>query len=562
MDSFLQKIFDQLQGFFTELSMVRKFGLLGILLLVIIIMILTVKWAGSTRYKVLFTELNKEDLTMIARMLEEKNISYLIDEDGKTLKVPEDQVEIWRLELAKQGMSFTGTVGYEVFDKQAFGTTSFVQKVNRQRALEGELIKTIKYLKGVKRVRVHLSIPEESPFVADKKAPSASIVLELDGGVILTSNEVRGITHLVAASVEGMRPENVVVIDERGKRLSENMGDPITADTANRMLLEGQLGRNYEKQIEDILGKVVGEGRVVAKVTVKMDFSESVSTETSYDSENTAVVSEVSNTQKLQGARPSPQGVPGARSNIPGEEPAPTVAETKNDVDKKIYTRNYNVPSKIIKTRRPTATIKTITAAVMLDGKQIPALDAKGQPLVNEDGIAQKKTIPWTQEELASFKEIVSSTVGLATKRGDQLVIRNMEFVKEDLTESENLLRKRENRVIISNIIKYLAVGIIMTLFFVIVVRPFIQWITENTVESVEDFLPRTIQELEKIQSEQKLPGLEEVLPQIEERINPEKIEGNMLKEKIISLVEENPGKAAQIIHSMLHHSDSEKQIA
>ncbi len=151
---------------------------------------------------------------------------------------------------------------------------------------------------------------------------------------------------------------------------------------------------------------------------------------------------------------------------------------------------------------------------------------------------------------------------GIDEKRGDKIVIKNMEFAKEDLDSAEALLRERENRELIKNIVKYLAVGLTITLFFFLVVRPFIQWVTDNTVETVEDFLPRTLEELEKVQSQQKLPGLEDALPQIEEKLNPEKIEGNMLREKIISLVENNPGKAAQILHEMIHTTESDKQIA
>lgn len=137
-----------------------------------------------------------------------------------------------------------------------------------------------------------------------------------------------------------------------------------------------------------------------------------------------------------------------------------------------------------------------------------------------------------------------------------------MEFAKEDLALAAAIQRKNENRAVVKNIIKYLVIGLLLTLFFFMVVRPFIQWITENTVESVEDFLPKTIEELEKIQTDQKLPGLEDALPVIEEKLNPEKIEGNMLKEKIITLVENNPEKAAQIMHEMIHNVDGEKEIA
>jgi flagellar M-ring protein FliF len=137
-----------------------------------------------------------------------------------------------------------------------------------------------------------------------------------------------------------------------------------------------------------------------------------------------------------------------------------------------------------------------------------------------------------------------------------------MEFATEDLAEMEAIIRARENRELMKNITKYLMIGAIISLFFFMVVRPFIQWLTENSVESIEDFLPKTIEELEKIQANQRLPGFEDVLPSIEDKLNPEKIEGNMLREKIISLVEANPGKAAQVIHEMIHTVEGQKEIA
>jgi flagellar M-ring protein FliF len=548
--------------FYSTLDTGKRISLFGLSGIILAVMVSIVIWASKTRYEVLYTDLNREDSKKIAVILEEKKIAYQLDNDGKTIKIPEDMVNKWRLELATIGVAFSGTVGYEVFDKQSFGTTSFVQKVNRQRALEGELIKTIRYINGVKRARVHLSIPESSPFVSQKKAPGASVVLELDRGVTLAEAEIKGIGQLVSSSVEGMRPENVVILDHRGKKLSENIGDAMTAATANRIGLETKINRKYEGQIEDILSKVVGEGKVIAKVTVNMDFTESVQTETKYDQENAAVLSEVKNSQKLNGSRPSPQGIPGARSNVPGETPQPGIPETRNAVDKELTTKNYNVPTKVKRSKTPVAGIQKISAAVMIDGKRVPAVDENGAPLLGDDGRQVMRYEAWSEADLANFKAIVASTLGISEKRGDQLVIKNMEFAQEDLAAVEALMLEKEKRELWKNIVKYLAVGLVISLFFFLVVRPFIQWVTDNTVESVEDFLPKTLEELEKIQANQKLPGLEDALPQIEEKLNPEKIEGNMLRERIISLVEGNPSKAAQIIHEMIHSTESDKQIA
>ena len=562
MQDILEKIVRNFREFFNGLDSTKKIGFIVLSCLIMAAMTGIVVWASKTRYDVLYTDLNKEDARKIAIILEEKKIPYQTSNEGKTLSIPEDLVGVWRLEIAKLGTSFSGTVGYEVFDKQSFGTTSFVQKVNKQRALEGELVKSIMYIQGVKRARVHISIPESSPFVAEKKAPTASVVLELNSGVSLTPAEIKGVASLVASSVEEMRMENVVILDDRGKKLSENIGDPMTATTANRLALEAQLNQKYERHIEDILGKVVGDGKVVAKVTVDLDYTEAVSTETSYDNENSAVISEVKNSQNLAGSRPSPQGMVGARANLPGEEPQPGVAETKNNVTKELTTRNFNVPTKVTQSKKPAANVKAISAAVMIDGKRVAVLDENGAVQLDKAGNPIMKYEKWSQADLDNFSQIVASTLGTSEKRGDKLVIKNMEFAREDMTVADALLKEQANRELIRNIVKYLAVGLTISLFFFLVVRPFIQWVTDNTIETVEDFLPRTLEELEKVQANQRLPGLEDALPQIEEKLNPEKIEGNMLREKIIALVENNPGKAAQIIHEMIHASESDKQIA
>lgn len=562
MQDIIEKVFRNFKEFFVGLDFNKKVGLIATTTLIIGALFSMVLWVTNTRYEILYSDLNKEDSQKIQILLEEKNIPKLVVDDGKVIKIPEDMVNKWRLEIATLGVNFSGTVGYEVFDKQSFGTTSFVQKVNKQRALEGELIKTIKYIRGVKRARVHLSIPESSPFVSEKKAPTASVIIELDRGVSLTPSEIKGIGQLVSSSVDGMRPENVVILDDRGKKLSDNIGDAMTAYTANRVALEQKMNSQYERQIEEILAKVVGQGKVIAKVSVNMDFTTSVSTETTYDQENKAVLSEVENSQKLNGARPSPQGIPGARSNLPGETPQPGIPETRNNVDKKLTTRNYNVPSRVTKSKKPSAGLKQVSAAVMIDGRRVPVVDDQGNPVLTENGAQKMQYEPWSEADLANFSAIVSSTIGLSDRRGDKLVIKNMEFAKEDTDAIEALMREKANRELIKNIIKYLTIGLAISLFFFLIVRPFVQWITDNTVESVEDFLPRTLEELERVQANQKLPGLEDALPQMEEKINPEKIEGNMLREKIISLVEANPSKAAQIIHEMIHLQESDKSIA
>lgn len=562
VQEFIEKIYRNFLDFFMSLDASKKMGFVALVAFIVAVFSALIIWATHSQYETLYTDLNREDSKKIAIILEENNINYQMSSDGRTISIPSDMVDRWRLEISTMGVNFSGTVGYEIFDSQSFGTTSFVQRVNRQRALEGELVKTIRHINGVQRARVHLSIPESSPFVSERETPSASVVLELGRGVTLTRSEINGITHLVSSAIEGMRPRDVVILDSDGQKLSENHGDSMTENTANQMALAQRMNRQYEQQIEDILSRVVGNGKVIARVTVDMDYTRSTSTETRYNGEDAAVLSEVVNRQVLHGSRPSPQGIPGARANLPGEEPQPGIPETRNDVNKELATRNFNVPVTVTHSQRPTATINKISAAVMIDGRRVPAVDAAGNPVIGDDGRQVMQYEAWSEADIANFRAIVASALGANDNRGDQIVIKNMEFAQEDLDSIEALIREQEMRELIRNIVKYLAIGLAISLFFFFVVRPFIQWITDNTVEGVEDFLPRTLEELEKVQANQKLPGLEEALPQIEEKLNPEKIEGNMLREKIISLVESNPGKAAQVVHEMIHSTESDKQIA
>jgi flagellar M-ring protein FliF len=562
LQEFLNQVVENFIEFYRSLDSRRRVSLFLISGAIVFAMVMIVIWATKTQYKLLYSDLSKEDSAKIQQILNNGKIAFQPKKGGQEIYVPEDQVDNMRLEIAKMGVNFNSTVGYEVFDNQAFGTTSFVQKINKQRALEGELMKTIKHIRGIKRARVHLSLPESSPFVSEKKPPGASVVLDLERGLTLTKEEIKGIQHLVSASVDGMRVKNVVIIDSKGEKLTENIGDPMAQHTANRLALESKVNGQYESQIEEILKRVVGEGKVIAKVNAKMDFTESYQTKTLYDGENTAVYSEVNNKQNLEGSRPSPQGIPGARSNLPGEQPQPGIPETRNNVDKSLVTRNYNVPKTVIKSKKPTAEIQALSVAVMVDGKRIPVLDENGEAVLNEDGLPVTKYEPWSDAEIANFQAIVASAIGISEARGDKIVIKNMEFAKEDLSEAEALLRQRENREIIKNLTKYLMIGVLISLLFFVVVRPFIQWVTENTVESIEDFLPKTIEELEKIQANQKLPGLEDALPTIEDKMNPEKIEGNMIRERIINLVEANPAKAAQVVHEMIHSQETSREIA
>jgi flagellar M-ring protein FliF len=541
---YVQKVFGQIAEFVKNLSAAKKAAVAGTGIIVLGGIFLLFIWAGNTTYVPLMSNLNPEDAANIIHILREKHIPFKVDPTGKNITVPPEDQDQLRLEIATLGMPQTSVVGYEVFDKQSLGTTSFVQKVNQKRALEGELTRTISTIKGVRRARVHLAMPQKTTFVEDQKKSTASVVLDLEPGIVLGEKQIYGIGNLVARAVEGMDVAEVVIIDGNGKTLSKNTNDPLAAATASQLDFEQKVEGDLEKRIESMLSRVVGDGRVVAKVTADLEFAQVNETQTIYDSEGSAVRSVEKRNDNANGVRPGPQGLVGAASNTPGQPPASN-GEIRTETTKANEVTNFEVPQTVRRTTKPTGGIKRLSVAVVVDGKTVKT--------VGKDGVVTSKVEAWPAEKLKEFEDIVAGAVGLDKKRGDSLDIKNMEFTHEDFEEASRLIAEKEHRSYIQNIVMYGVIGLIIGLFFLFVVRPFIKWITENTIDSVDTFLPQTIEELERLQKNATLPGLEETVPVLPDKIDPEKVEGEMIKEKIITLVDANPHKAALILKDWLH---------
>ena len=509
-------------------------------------------WAGEKTFQPLMSNMSPDESANVIRILRDRHVPFKVDTSGKNISVPPENMLELRMELASLGLPQTNIVGYEVFDKQSLGTTSFIQKVNQKRALEGELMRTIGSIKGVRRSRVHLALPQKSAFVEDQKKPTASVVVDLDPGVTLSEKQIYGMGSLVARAVEGMDVADVVIVDSNGKTLSKNTRDPLTAATADQYDFRQKLEQEIEKRVEGMLARIVGDGRVVARVSADIDFSQVNETQTIFDAEGSAIRSVQKDTKSLEGNRPGPSGIAGATTNVPPGQNQNAAGGVKTDTKMNNELTNYEVPQTIRKTMKPSGTPKRLSVAVLLDGKTVKTAD--------KDGKVQSKVEPWAPEKLKEFEDIVASAVGIDKKRGDILEIRNMEFTHEDFEEAQRIINDNERKTYIQNMIVYLVVGLIILLFFALVVRPFIKWFTENTSQSVDAFLPQTIEELEKIQKTETLPELEEVVPVLPDKVDPEKVEGDMIKEKIVGLVDAHPHKAAMILKDWIHDESKRKQ--
>ncbi len=539
---FFNRISSQIKDFLGGLSTSRKMalGITGGGILAILAGIFY--WASLQGYQpVTYGTLNAEDSANIMRLLREKKIPFQVDPSGKQIMVPPEYLNDLRLELAMQGMPQSSGVGYELFDKQSFGTTSFLNKVNQKRALEGELMRSINAIKGVKRSRVHLAVPEKTAFVEDQKKVTASVVLDLEAGTNLNEKQVFGITHLVAAAVEGMDATNVVIVDSFGKELSKNVHDSIVGLTTEQSDFKRRLEEDYQRRVEGIIGKVVGEGHIKVVVSADLDFSNISEQQTILDQDGATVRSQQKTSESMEGSRPLASGAPGASSNTPGEQPGVvSPSAIKNNTAKTNEIVNYDIPKIVRTTQKPTGNIKKLSVAVLVDGKQIrtPASDGK----------VENKSEAWSPEKMKEFEAIVIGALALDKKRGDTLEIKSIDFVPEDFEEAQRILDATATRNYIQSLIVYGVIGLVILLFFFLVVRPYIRWVTENTTDSVDTFLPQTIEELEKIQKSSTLAQLDEVMPDLPDRLDPEKVEGEMIREKIVTLVDNNPQKASLIL--------------
>jgi len=541
---FLKKIGTQISEFFTGLTGGKKAAVIGTLVAMVFGIIVLFGWANQQNYVPLMTNLNPEDSASIIRTLRDKGIPFQVEQGGKAVSVPPERMLDLRLEMASMGYPQSSVVGYELFDKQALGVTSFVQKVNQKRALEGELMRTVNSIRGVSKSRVHLALPMKSAFVEDQKKSSASVIVDLEPGIVLTEKQVFGIVNLVSKAVEGMDGDDVVVVDSTGKTLSKNSGDALGQATTTQLDFQRKVETDYERRIEEMMARVVGDGRVVAKVTADVDFSQVSETATTFDQDGAAIRSVEKRTDVITGSRPAPGGAAGALSNQPGNL-ANANPEIKNDINKNNEVTNFEVPQTIKKVVRPQGQIKKISVAVVVDGEHKTVTDKDGKTLAKVD--------PWSDEKLKEFRSVIASAVALDPKRGDSLEIKNLNFQAADFEEANRILAEREQKDYIRKLGAGAIFGAIVLLFFFLVVRPFIKWLTENTIDSVDTFLPQTIEELEKMQKSSALGGMEEAIPILPDKVDPEKVEGDMIKEKIVTLVDNNPHKAALILRDWLH---------
>lgn len=539
----------QFNEFLKSLGPTKKMAVLAVSGILIISLIAMAFMVSGKSYVPLFTKIPPDQVTMIVAKLNEKNVPFQLQDQGSTITVPSELLHTTQMALmAEIGSEKMGSIGLEMFEKQDFGVNSYAQKINFQRALQGELMRAINTLSAVKQSKVILALPNKKTFLEEGGQPSASVVISLHQGKELSAEQVRGIRYLVANAVEGMDAERVTVLDERGKVLTKQ-NDGATAGTSELLDLKAKIEQDLEGNIEQMLAKVVGQAKVIAKVDATLNGRIVTAVEESIDPDKTAIRSQQSEEESLDGQRVNPAGVPGARANLPGAEDGAQTVGFNQEVKKEIKTTNFEVPKTIRNVKEAAGGIERLSVAVIVDGVY--------NTVTKEDGTSETKWSPRSAEDIQRYENLIKNAIGFNAARGDSVKVENMEFHPEDFAEAERLLTTLERKKLLHALFKWSLLGFVLVIFFFIVVRPFMQWITDSFQDSVEEMLPRTIEELEELQAvDNTLPGMSTALPVLNESIDPEKAESELLKDRIMNLMNKDEEKAANAFGMWLVRKD------
>ena len=385
-----------------------------------------VMWSRQPDYRVLFSNLSDRDGGAIIAALQQGNIPYKIAESGGAILVPSDAVHETRLRLASQGLPKNGSVGFELMDNQKFGFSQFAEQVNYQRALEGELEKTIASISSVREARVHLAIPKPSVFVREKELPTASVMLNLYPGRALDEGQILAIQHMVSSSVADLPVKGVTIVDQDGNLLTQQSS--ANGLDASQLKYVQQIERNTQGRIDAILAPLFGAGNAHSQVSADIDFSKLEQTAESYgpnaNPQNTAIRSQQSSVSNDSGGAAA-GGVPGALSNQPPAAASAPIDAAASGVDgkaapvsmRKDTTTNYEVDRTVRHYEQPMGGIKRLSVAVVVNYQK--QVDAKG--LVSMQ--------PLSADKLEQVQQLVKDAMGYDEKRGDSVNVVNSTFL-------------------------------------------------------------------------------------------------------------------------------------
>ena len=506
-------------------------------------------WNSKPEYQVLFSNLSTEDAGEMVNKLKEKKIPFQISSNGTSILVAREQVYDTRLTLAAEGLPKGGGVGFEVFDRSNLGATDFVQKLNYQRALQGELSRTIRQIKEVEQARVHIVTPKESLFLEDQKKPSASVLIKTRSGMKLDAGQVEGIVHLVASAVEGLDSGNITMVDTSGKILFKRNETTLLGQmTSHQLDYQRNIEEGLKKKAQSMLEEVLGFNKAIARVSADIDFQQVDITEERFDP-NSVVRSEQKNSEKssmISNARApagaKPENLPAVKTpeekgKAAPEEKGKAAPETKartaepiplqsNQSERQNEVRNYEISRVNKRIKSPVGILKKISAAVIVDGTYKEVADAKGKK-----GREYQARSP---EEMKSIEAMVRKAIGYDEGRGDQVEVINMPFTWSVGEEESKAVAGEWWKEYILISYKPLVSLILAVLFIFFVVRPLLRRRASLPQEETA-YLPKS-----------SLPPA--LPPDVSQQ--PKTLDR---KTQTVQLIQENPSKAVGIIKEWIN---------
>jgi flagellar M-ring protein FliF len=488
--------------------------------------------AGEVPMSPLFGELEGRDAAAVIAILEQQRVPYRLTAGGTQVLAPSEQVARLRLLLAKEGLPSGGGVGWEIFDRSESLTTSpFQQDVNRLRALEGELARTIRGLAGVRTARVHLVLPRREAFSRERGEAQASVVLAMQGAQRLDREGVQAVLHLVATAVPGLKPQHVSIVDTRGELLARG-GQALggAAQALNQEEMRRAQEMRIGRAVEELLERSLGPGRVRAEATVEMDFDRVEMREERFDPENQVPRSTQSVTEQNRGAEPPPTTV---ATNLPGQEP--TSGGAASSENRQEETTNFEIGRTSRSTLREHPVVKRLSVAVLVDG-------------LAEGGAWRERT----PEELARIATLVRSAIGFDERRGDKVEVVSMRFVDEagGAAEPSGFLGLPIAPALATRLIESGLLAMVALVAILLLGRPVIGRLAASLAPPAPALAEGTAEGAASLEAGD--PGR---LPGAEAMIDRAQIEGQVRASAInnlIELVEQHPDEALSVLRRWL----------
>jgi flagellar M-ring protein FliF len=410
---------EQIVQAFRDMSTAQRAMVGAISLTVVLALSGLVFWVQTENLEPLASNLAPTDANAIVESLKKSGIPYELGPEERSVLVPKSRVGELRLRFAGEGVLTGDKLGYEKLEAPGLTTTDFTQKIMHRRAMEADLAKTIRGLQQVQDAVVHISPTNDSPFVTEREDAKASVVLKLRGGRGLADDNTAAIQNLVAASVEGLKPEQVVVVDQYSRILSRAGKDPMVGASDAQKKVAREEESHLVRQVTELLEPVVGLGRVRATAHVELDFDKVKTNEERFNPQE-QVERSVNQKEEKVTKRDGSAGVPGTPSNVAPANAGASNGNVLEESQKKETTTNYEISKTVRAIEQAPGSIKRLTLAVIVDHATLWEKDAKGDPT--------SKVVARTPDELKKIKDQVASAVGLNTQRGDQLTVENIAF--------------------------------------------------------------------------------------------------------------------------------------